>query len=233
MFAAFAATGQHSALVGAPLGKIRCDRDLAAASSARPWPSTSRSSAPGASYSSSRAPWARARRRNRRASSAPTTRCARTWSSPGAPGTPSHFSEYLGDDEASCGLVKCGYLISAAEDDKLEPLRASLKQQEAQGVRLEYLDRASHRALLPIASFDDAALIGYEPDAGFADAYMVATSSRRARAAGARRCREGVTVNRAAHGRLARGGRVEVRGRLRRDDRGEHAEHLDAGARDG
>lgn len=106
------------------------------------------------------------------------------------------FAAYLEDEEASCGLVKCGYLISSAEGDKLEPLRAALTQQEEQGVRLEYLDRQAAAALLPIASFDDAALIGFEPDAGFADAYMVTTSF----AKGARRrgvkIKEGVTVNR-------------------------------------
>lgn len=116
----------------------------------------------------------------------------------------SHFAEYLEDDEASCGLVRCGYLISAAEGAKLEALRASLKQQETQGVRLEYLDAAQAGQLLPIASFADAALIGYEPDAGFADAYMVATSF----AKGARRrgvkIREGVTVNKL----VMEGGRV-------------------------
>ena len=37
-----------------------------------------------------------------------------------------NFAEYVGDDEASCGLVKCGYLICSPEGDKLEPLRASL-----------------------------------------------------------------------------------------------------------
>ena len=107
-----------------------------------------------------------------------------------------HFAAYVGDEDASCGLVKCGYLISASHGDKLEPLRASLEQQQAQGVRVEFLDRAQASRLLPIASFEDAALIGYEPDAGFADAYMVATSF----AKGARRAgvtvREGATVNR-------------------------------------
>lgn len=106
------------------------------------------------------------------------------------------FAAYMEDQEAFCGLVKCGYLISAAEGDKLEALRASLKQQESQGVRLEYLDRNAAAALLPIASFDDAALIGFEPEAGFADAYMVAMSF----AKGARRkgvkVKEGVSVNR-------------------------------------
>lgn len=114
------------------------------------------------------------------------------------------FAEYVGDEEASCGLVPCGYLISAADDDKLEPLRASLRQQELQGVRVEYLDRAQAAKLLPIASFDDAAIIGYEPDAGFADAYMVATGFAKAARRRGVRVKEGVTVNRF----LMEGGRV-------------------------
>jgi len=108
----------------------------------------------------------------------------------------SDFATYMEDDEASCGLVKCGYLISAAEDDKLEPLRASLHQQEAQGVRLDYLDRKAAAGLLPIASFDDAALIGFEPDAGFADATMVSMSFAKGARRGGVKVKEGVTVNR-------------------------------------
>lgn len=107
-----------------------------------------------------------------------------------------NFSEYVGDEEASAGLVKCGYLISAAEGDKLEPLRAALKQQETQGVRLEYLSQAQAKEMLPIADLSDAALIGYEPDAGFADAYMVAASfAKSARRMGVT-VSEGTTVNR-------------------------------------
>jgi glycine/D-amino acid oxidase-like deaminating enzyme len=107
-----------------------------------------------------------------------------------------NFAEYVADTEASCGLVKCGYLISAADDEKLEPLRASLKQQEAQGVPLKYLSRQEASELLPIASFDDAALIGWEPEAGFADAYMVATNFAKAARRGGVKVREGVTVHR-------------------------------------
>ncbi|MBL3926489.1 FAD-binding oxidoreductase, partial [Bacteroides thetaiotaomicron] len=59
------------------------------------------------------------------------------------------FPEYLGDDEASCGLVKCGYMIVASEGDKLEPLRASLDQQKEQGVPLEFLNRQQAAELLP------------------------------------------------------------------------------------
>jgi sarcosine oxidase subunit beta len=74
-------------------------------------------------------------------------------------------------------------------------LRGSLEQQQAQGVRVEYLDRAQASQLLPIASFNDAALIGYEPDAGFADAYMVAAAFAKSARRGGVKIREGVTVN--------------------------------------
>jgi glycine/D-amino acid oxidase-like deaminating enzyme len=86
------------------------------------------------------------------------------------------FAAYVEDEEASCGLVKCGYLISAADDGKLAALRAALHEQTRQGIPLEILNAGQARELLPIARFDDAALIGYEPEAGFADAYLVATS---------------------------------------------------------
>ncbi|QCP51380.1 FAD-binding oxidoreductase [Trinickia violacea] len=87
-----------------------------------------------------------------------------------------NFAEYVGDDEASCGLVKCGYLICAPEGDKLEPLRASLAAQQEMGIEVQRLNRDEAHERLPIAQFGDAALIGFEPEAGFADAYLVATS---------------------------------------------------------
>ena len=85
-----------------------------------------------------------------------------------------NFADYLGDEEASCGLVKCGYLISSPDGDKLEPLRAALNAQRDMGIEVQLLDAAQARERLPIAQLDDAALIGFEPEAGFADAYLVA-----------------------------------------------------------
>ncbi|WP_347469426.1 NAD(P)/FAD-dependent oxidoreductase [Burkholderia stagnalis] len=105
-----------------------------------------------------------------------------------------NFAEYVGDDEASCGLVKCGYMICAPDGDKLEPLRASLDVQRAMGSEVETLDRQAAQARLPIARFDDAVLIGFEPEAGFADAYLVATSfAKSARRRGVK-ILEGTTV---------------------------------------
>ncbi len=90
-----------------------------------------------------------------------------------------NFADYIGDDEASCGLVKCGYMICAPEGDKLEPLRASLRAQQDMGIEVRLLSKDEARERMPIAQFDDTALIGYEPEAGFADAYLVATSFTR------------------------------------------------------
>ena len=90
-----------------------------------------------------------------------------------------NFADYVGDEEASCGLVKCGYMICAPEGDKLDALRASLDGQRAMGIDVQLPSRAEARERMPIAAFDDAALIGYEPEAGFADAYLVATSFAR------------------------------------------------------
>jgi sarcosine oxidase, subunit beta len=90
-----------------------------------------------------------------------------------------NFAAYVDDDEGSCGLVKCGYMICAPEGDKLAPLRASLDAQQGMGIEVQLLSRAEARERLPIAQFDDAALIGYEPEAGFADAYLVATGFAR------------------------------------------------------
>ena len=114
------------------------------------------------------------------------------------------FSNYLQDEDASAGLVKSGYLIAAPEGAKLSPLRAALEAQRAQGIRVDLLDAHQAASLLPIARFDDAALIGYEPEAGFADAYLVATSfARTARRLGVK-IKEGVEV----HKLIVENGRV-------------------------
>lgn len=104
------------------------------------------------------------------------------------------FAPYLDDEEASAGLVKCGYLIAAPDGPKLEPLRSALQAQKDMGIELQLIDAAQAQSLLPIARFDDAALIGFEPEAGFADAYLVATSFARAARKRGVKIMEGVEV---------------------------------------
>lgn len=115
------------------------------------------------------------------------------------------FAAYLQDEEASAGLVKCGYLIASPEGAKLDPLRAALQAQRAMDIDVRFLDAKEASHLLPIARFDDAALIGYEPEAGFADAYLVATGFARAARRKGVRIIEGVEVHRLlrAHGSVS------------------------------
>lgn len=114
------------------------------------------------------------------------------------------FSAHLQDADASAGLVKCGYLIAAPDGAKVEPLRAALLAQQERGIALQFLSPQEATERLPIARFDDAALIGFEPEAGFADAYLVASSYARAARHLGVQIREGVTVE----GLLREGARV-------------------------
>ena len=112
-----------------------------------------------------------------------------------------NFAEYVDDPEASPGLVQCGYLIAAPDGSRVAPLRAGLAGQRLQGITVQELDAQQAAGLLPIARFDDAALIGFEPDAGFADPYLVASAfARSARRRGAK-ILEGVEVQRLLHDR--------------------------------
>jgi sarcosine oxidase, subunit beta len=106
------------------------------------------------------------------------------------------FAGYLGDEEASAGLVQCGYMICAPDGPRLAPLEQAIEGQRSQGIEVRRLNAAEASDLLPIADFSDAALIGYEPEAGFADAYLVTTSFARAARRGGVKIMEGVEVQR-------------------------------------
>lgn len=91
-----------------------------------------------------------------------------------------HFSQYLGDEDAQCGLVKCGYLIAAGEGQRAQALQDTIGQQRSMGIPIEVLNASQAQELLPIAQFGEAELIAYEPQAGFADPYMTNTSFAKA-----------------------------------------------------
>ena len=104
------------------------------------------------------------------------------------------FAQVLDDPDASAGLVPCGYLIVAPPGEKAAALSDSLAAQVARGIAVQRLDARQARERLPLARFDEAELIGFEPQAGFADAWLTASSfARAARRRGARLC-EGVAV---------------------------------------
>jgi sarcosine oxidase, subunit beta len=110
-----------------------------------------------------------------------------------------NFAAYLGDEDASAGLVKCGYLIASPDGPKLDALRAALDGQREKGITVQALDAVQAAGLLPMARFDDAALIGFEPEAGFADAYLTATGFARAARRRGVKIMEGVAVQRLLH----------------------------------
>ena len=116
------------------------------------------------------------------------------------------FAGYLDDREADCGLNRCGYLIAAPPGERAAALAAALETQRGFAIDAETIDAKTARQLLPIARFDEAELIGHEPDAGFADAYLVTSAfARNARRLGVT-VREGVAATglRLAGGRDAR-----------------------------
>ena len=115
-----------------------------------------------------------------------------------------NFAAYLGDPEASSGLVPCGYMIVAPEGERAHALQASLAHQRAHGIRADEIDVRQAATLMPLADFSNAAVIGYEPDAGFADAYLVTTAFAKA----ARRLGVTLMENTTATGLLRQGERV-------------------------
>ena len=104
------------------------------------------------------------------------------------------FPRYVENDEASSGLVKCGYMIAAPEGPHRQALAESIAAQRAFGIPIEELTPAEATGLLPIADLRDAALIAYEPEAGFADAYLVTHAFASAAKRKGVQFREGVNV---------------------------------------
>jgi sarcosine oxidase subunit beta len=90
------------------------------------------------------------------------------------------FAAYVDEPEASSGFTRCGYLIVAGDDERGAAVRASLAQQRAMGIRADEIDARQARELLPLLNTDDLAVFGHEPEAGYADAYLVASGFARA-----------------------------------------------------
>ncbi|RMD62806.1 MAG: FAD-binding oxidoreductase [Alphaproteobacteria bacterium] len=90
------------------------------------------------------------------------------------------FADWLEDDEAESGFVRTGYLIIAPEGDFAARMRANLALQTEAGAETVIVDRAAARARHPLLALDDAALIAWEPNSGYADPYLTTTSFVRA-----------------------------------------------------
>ncbi len=105
------------------------------------------------------------------------------------------FPNYLEDPEADCGLNRCGLLLVAPEGERASALRATIALQRQSGIPAEEIDVDEAQRIHPLLDFSDDPVVGWEPGAGYADAYLTLSGVR---ARGARRrgatIREGVAV---------------------------------------
>jgi sarcosine oxidase, subunit beta len=85
-------------------------------------------------------------------------------------------------------------MIAAPEGPHRQALADAIAAQRAFGIPIEELTRAEATGLLPIANLDDATLIAHEPEAGFADAYLVTHGFASAAKRKGVQFREGVNV---------------------------------------
>ncbi len=112
--------------------------------------------------------------------------------------------DWLEQTEADAGFVNSGYLIIAPEGDFAEKLRGNLSMQADAGAETSAISREDARDRHPLLALDDAAVIGYEPNSGYADPYLTTTSFVNAARAKGAVVKSGCAVT----GLIEAGGRV-------------------------
>jgi sarcosine oxidase subunit beta len=113
---------------------------------------------------------------------------------------------YLGDPEAESGYNRCGLLLVAGDGPRAVALRETLAVERGLGLDAREITVAEARHLHPLVQFDDITAIGWEPEAGYADAHLTLHAfARAARRLGATlRERTAVTgLTRDARGRVS------------------------------
>jgi len=121
------------------------------------------------------------------------------------------FPGYLEDADADCGLNRCGLLLIAPPGERSGALRATLALQRSHGIAASEIGADEARRIHPLLEFGDDPVIGWEPGAGYADAYLTLSAYAR----GARRLGTIVREHVDVVGLVRRGNRV--RGILTRD----------------
>ena len=127
------------------------------------------------------------------------------------------FPGYLEDADAECGLNCCGLMLLAPQGGRATALRATLAVQRAAGIAAREISAEEAGGTHPLLDLTDDPVVGWEPSAGYADAYLTLSSYvRAARRAGAK-LRENVKVTglvrdgarvtgvETAHGRIGAG----------------------------
>jgi glycine/D-amino acid oxidase-like deaminating enzyme len=90
------------------------------------------------------------------------------------------FANYLEDPEADCGFNRCGLMIVAPPTERMTALRDTLAVERSLGIDAREIGVDDAKRIHPLLRFDDIAAIGWEPDAGYADAYLTLTAFVRA-----------------------------------------------------
>lgn len=86
-----------------------------------------------------------------------------------------NFPDVLEDPETTCGFVNSGYIILAADDGIAHHLLESVSTQSSAGVETFEISPKEARALHPRLNVDDAKVLAYEPNSGYADPYLTTT----------------------------------------------------------
>jgi len=104
------------------------------------------------------------------------------------------FPNYLEDAEADCGLNRCGLLLVAPEGERATALRGTLALQRRAEISAQEIDADEARRIHPLLDFGDNPVIGWEPGAGYADAYLTLSAYARAARRRGAAIREDVAV---------------------------------------
>ena len=104
------------------------------------------------------------------------------------------FPRCLDDAEADCGLNRCGLMLIAPDGERATALRGTLAVQRGLGITAREIGADDARRIHPLLDFADGPVIGWEPGAGYGDAYMTLSAYARAARRHGATIREGVAV---------------------------------------
>jgi len=90
------------------------------------------------------------------------------------------FPAYLEDPEAESGYIRCGFMLVAGEGSRAAALREALAVERRLGLDAREIAADDARRIHPLVQFGDIAAIGWEPEAGYADAYLTLSAFARA-----------------------------------------------------
>ena len=93
------------------------------------------------------------------------------------------------------GLNRCGLMLISPHGERAAALRRTLALQRSVGLMAEEIDADEAQRIHPLLAIDDDPVIGWEPGAGYADAYMTLSSFARAARRRGAALREGVAGN--------------------------------------